>query len=181
LIPDAPLYERDPEAWRAYLAEGNARQARKRVGADVILRDRAGRLLLVDPTYKPDWDVPGGMAEANEPPHEAARRELREELGLDLPVSELLCVEWVPPHGPWDDSLMFVFDGGELSEEQIAGLRIVDGELSEFRFCGSEEASGMLRPYVWRRVQAALEGLHTGRVQYLFRTAPQDPEPTVPP
>src|SRR3989475_12796240 len=88
---EAPLYERDPEAWQAYLAEGNARQARKRVGADVILRDRAGRLLLVDPTYKPDWDVPGGMAEANEPPHEAARRELREELGLDLPVSELLC------------------------------------------------------------------------------------------
>jgi 8-oxo-dGTP pyrophosphatase MutT (NUDIX family) len=170
VTPDAPLYERDPGAWEAYLAEGNARQARKRVGADVILRDGAARLLLVDPRYKPDWDLPGGMAEANEAPHEAARRELREELGVDLQVIELLCVEWVPPHGPWDDSLMFIFDGGELTEEQIAGLKVVDGELAEFRFCAPAQASRMLRPYVWRRVQAALDGLNTGRVQYLDGT-----------
>jgi ADP-ribose pyrophosphatase YjhB (NUDIX family) len=117
---EAPLYERDPAAWEAYLAEGNANQARKRVGADVILRDGAGRLLLVDPRYKPDWDLPGGMAEANEPPHEAARRELGEELGLDLRVIEPLCVEWVPPHGPWDDSLMFIFNGGELSRSTVS-------------------------------------------------------------
>ncbi len=169
---ESPLYERDPEAWNAYLAEGNATQARKRVGADVILRDRTGRLLLVDPKYKPDWDMPGGMAEANEPPHEAVRRELKEELGLDLYVGELLCVDWISPHGPWDDLLMFIFDGGELSDEQIAGLKILDGELIEFRFCAPEEASRMLRPYVWRRVKAALEALNTGRVQYLHWTDP---------
>jgi hypothetical protein len=40
----------DPEAWNAYLAEGNATQARKRVSADVLLRDEAGRVLLVKPT-----------------------------------------------------------------------------------------------------------------------------------
>src|SRR5271165_6955106 len=49
---EAPLYERDPEAWNAYLAEGNAKQARKRVSADAILRDAQGRILLVDPRYK---------------------------------------------------------------------------------------------------------------------------------
>ncbi|HUR02170.1 MAG TPA: NUDIX hydrolase, partial [Nonomuraea sp.] len=62
--PTQPLYQRDPAAWRAHLAEGNARQARKRVGVDALIRDHHGRVLLVDPTYKPDWDVPGGMAEA---------------------------------------------------------------------------------------------------------------------
>jgi 8-oxo-dGTP diphosphatase len=164
---EAPLYERDPRAWEVYLAEGNAKQARKRVGADVILRDRVGRLLLVDPKYKPDWDLPGGMAEANEAPHEAAHRELSEELGLDLRVTGLLCVEWVPPHGPWDDSLMFIFNGGQLTDEQIASLKIVDGELAAFRFSTPAEAAQMLRPYVWRRVQAALDGLNKGRVQYL--------------
>ena len=35
----------------AYLAEGNAKQARKRVAADVLILDRASRVLLVDPTY----------------------------------------------------------------------------------------------------------------------------------
>ncbi|WP_405778860.1 NUDIX domain-containing protein [Streptomyces sp. NBC_01378] len=57
----------DPEAWNAYLAEGNAKQARKRVAADVLLRDADGQVLLVNPTYKPGWDLPGGMVEANEP------------------------------------------------------------------------------------------------------------------
>ena len=71
-----PLYERDPEAWYAHLAEGNAKQARKRVGANVILRDHSGCALLVDPTYKPGWDLPGGMAEANKRPDEAAHREI---------------------------------------------------------------------------------------------------------
>ena len=33
---DGPMYERDPQAWNAYLAEGNAKQARKRVSADAI-------------------------------------------------------------------------------------------------------------------------------------------------
>src|SRR5437016_1408697 len=59
MTADEPLYRRDPEAWQEHLAEGNARQARKRVGADAILRDSHGRILLVDPDYKPDWDLPG--------------------------------------------------------------------------------------------------------------------------
>ncbi|GIJ43211.1 hypothetical protein Val02_00970 [Virgisporangium aliadipatigenens] len=111
---DEPLYLRDPEAYRAYLAEGNRTQARKRVSADVLFRDETGRILLVDPRYKPDWDLPGGMAEANESPLDAARREVREELAVDWPGGPLLTVDWVAPHGPWDDGLVFLFDGGVL-------------------------------------------------------------------
>src|SRR5215212_3643453 len=134
---DKQLYERDPEAWNAYLAEGNARQPRKRVAADVIIRDHNGRILLVNPNYKPGWDLPGGMVEANEPPIDAARRELREELGLDLQIGPLLGVDWIPPHEPWDDTLVFVFDGGVLTRPAIERLQITDDELSEFRFCTS--------------------------------------------
>jgi 8-oxo-dGTP diphosphatase len=103
---ERPLYERDPEAWNASLVEGNARQPRKRIATDVIIRDDGDRLLLVDPTYKPDWDLPGGMAEANEAPIDAARRELWEELGLRVDIAALLCVDWIPPHGPWDDTVV---------------------------------------------------------------------------
>ncbi|WP_255510096.1 NUDIX domain-containing protein [Micromonospora sp. AP08] len=93
---DRPLYKRDPDAWQAYLAEGNAKQARKRVGADVLIRNEQGHALLVNPWYKPDWDLPVGMAEANEPPHQAAEREIREEFGLELKVNKLLVVDWIP-------------------------------------------------------------------------------------
>jgi 8-oxo-dGTP diphosphatase len=163
------LYKRDPEAWNAYLAEGNARQARKRVAADVILRDDQGRILLVNPNYKPDWDLPGGMAEANEPPIEAARREVREELGLDVQIGSLLCVEWVPPHGPWDDTLVFLFDGGVLPPDTIDRLTVTDDEISAFRLCTSDEARALLRPYVWSRTSAALGALTSGAALYRHR------------
>ena len=171
---EQPLYQRDPQAWQEHLAEGNAKQARKRVGADALVRDEQGRILLVDPKYKPDWDMPGGMAEANEPPIEALRRELAEELGLEIAARDitLLCVDWVSPHGPWDDSLMFIFDAGTLTVDQVARLRLADSELAAYEFCTPEQAQQRLRPYVWQRVHAALKALESRRAVYLHDGRP---------
>jgi ADP-ribose pyrophosphatase YjhB (NUDIX family) len=157
----------DDEAARfAYLAEGNAKQARKRVATDVLITDVAGRVLLVDPAYKPDWDLPGGMVEENEPPRKAGERELREELGLRIELGRLLYLEWVPPHGPWDDTLMFIFDGGSLNEEAVAGLRPTDDELCRFTFASVEAARDLLRPYVWERLRRAVEARRSTTVDY---------------
>jgi len=159
----------DPEAWNAYLAEGNAKQARKRVSADVLLRDEQGRILLVKPTYKPGWDLPGGMAEANESPDDAARRELKEELGLDVTLRGLLIVDWVPPHGPWDDQLAFLFDGGTVDPTQTAVLRPRDEELSTVAFVSAADAPRRLNARLARRLRAAIQAesaatlLHDGR------------------
>ncbi|MBC3987785.1 NUDIX hydrolase [Streptomyces sp. AC563] len=158
----------DPVAWHAHLAEGNARQARKRVAADVLLRDAEERVLLVNPTYKPGWDLPGGMAEANEPPEETARRELREELGLDITLYGLLVVDWVAPHGPWDDQLAFVFDGGTLGAREAGTIGPCDGELSEAAFVTQAVAQGLLSDRLRTRFNAAMTSLHAGgRTTYL--------------
>jgi 8-oxo-dGTP pyrophosphatase MutT (NUDIX family) len=169
--------QRLPPTWidmsrsnRAATRASRARAAaRKRVSADVILRDDQNCFLLVNPSYKPDWDSPGGMAEANEPLIERARRELREELGLDISVGALLAVEWVPPHGPWDDTLVFIFDGGVLPPTAIEALTITDDEIAAFEFCSPAQAQERLRPYVWQRTAAALKAIETGRPQYRHR------------
>ncbi|HEY3752187.1 MAG TPA: NUDIX hydrolase [Pseudonocardiaceae bacterium] len=150
----------------AYLAEGNAKQARKRVSADVLISDAAGRVLLVDPTYKPDWDMPGGMVEGNEPPRVAAKRELREELNLVLDVGRLLYLEWAPPHGPWDDTLVFIFDGGTVDEPTIAALRPADDELSQWAFVDVASAREHLRPSMWERLRQAMAARASGETIY---------------
>ena len=56
--------------------------------ARVLLFDEQGRLLLLfdpDPEQGGYWYTPGGRIEPGESPEEAARRELVEELGLDVP------------------------------------------------------------------------------------------------
>ncbi|MFB8281184.1 NUDIX domain-containing protein [Nocardia colli] len=162
-----PLYERDPDAYRAYLAEGNRKQARKRVGADALLRDETGRILIVDPNYKDGWDLPGGMCEANEAPLDALRRELAEELALHIDLEpELLVVDWVAPHDQWDDMMACIFDAGVLTTDQIAGMRAVDGELDGWEFVTPAQAQPRLKPYFWQRVSAALDALETGHTVY---------------
>jgi 8-oxo-dGTP diphosphatase len=164
---EQPLYQRDPEAWQAHLAEGNRLQPRKRVGADVLFRDPAGNVLIVEPRYKPDWDLPGGMAEANEPPLAAAVREVAEELGLAWSGGRMLVLDWVAPHGPWDDSLMFVFDGGVLTTTEQQRITPADDELAAYAFVAAGEALAKIGSRLARRLDAALCALRTGATVYL--------------
>ena len=61
-------------------------QARFTVTAAVVATDDAGRVLLLKHVFRTGsgWGVPGGFLEAGEQPDEAARRELREEAGIEL-------------------------------------------------------------------------------------------------
>lgn len=64
-------------------------------GCNVIVTDLSGNVLLLRHSYGPqDWLLPGGGIDSGEDPADAALRELREELGLELqnvmPIGTLL-------------------------------------------------------------------------------------------
>lgn len=139
----------------------------KRVGAGVVFTDADGRVLLVRPTYKEDWEIPGGMVEASESPHAAAAREVSEELGIDRPAGRLLCVDWVPTRDPKTDGLMFLFDGGRLASADAAAIVLRSEELSEHQFVHADALDAFLPAHMARRVVAALAAQDAGVTQYL--------------
>ena len=59
-------------------------QPKKMIAAKALLFNPAGELLLVKPSYKPYWSLPGGLVEAAESPQAACIREVYEEVGLNI-------------------------------------------------------------------------------------------------
>ena len=67
-----------------------------------VIVDGEGRILATQRGYgemKDGWEFPGGKVEAGETPEQALRREIGEELDVDVAVDELLgTVEWDYPN-----------------------------------------------------------------------------------
>lgn len=124
----------------------------KRLAACVMLFDDAHRLLILKTTYRHEWLLPGGVVERDEPPWLGARREVREEIGLDVGHLHFAAMDWRSSDDEYDDSLHFVFDGGVLSPEQKTAIRPDGIEIAGFSFADREEAEALLDPHLCRRV-----------------------------
>jgi 8-oxo-dGTP diphosphatase len=146
----------------------NPEYAQKVLASGCIIRDHSGRILLVKPTYKPGWEIPGGMVEANESPVQACLREAREEIGLEVRLGRLLCVDYVGVQIAPLERLMFVFDAGVISDLEVAQIVLPPDELSEFRFVTLAESQELLPERLALRVRQSLIALgHPPETVYL--------------
>jgi 8-oxo-dGTP diphosphatase len=143
---------------------------KKRMGAGALFLNQGGQLLLVNPTYKPQWEIPGGVVEQHESPRQACRREVLEELGLACPLERLLSISYIPTSTERLEGLMFLFWGGWLTEAEIDAIRLPATELSEFGFWEIEEALSRLTPTLAERVRRSLDVLHSEQTLYLDPT-----------
>ncbi len=125
--------------------------------AGALIFDRAGRLLIVKPTYKSGWTIPGGQMEADgETPWEACRREVREETGLSVAAGRLVAVDFLRPRPAKPGGLRFLFHCGALGDDALGAIVVDPAELSEHRLAGLDEALGLLSGPLRRRVSTAL-------------------------
>ena len=132
------------------------------VSAGALIFDRAGRLLILKPTYKSGWTIPGGVMEADgETPWDACRREVAEECGLHIGASHparLACMDFRRPRPDKPGGIRYLFDCNSFSDASLAGIVVQPQEIAEHRLADLRTALTMLRKPIRLRVRAATRG-----------------------
>jgi 8-oxo-dGTP diphosphatase len=137
------------------------------MGAGVLFTDEAGRAMIAEPVYKDYWEIIGGAVDENESPRQAAAREVKEELGKALLPGRLLVVDWVPPRPSRTEGLMFIYDGGTLTENDTTDIHLPPEELRTWAWCTEEQINERMSALLARRVIAAMYAKGEGLVYEL--------------
>ena len=104
----------------------------RREGADALVRDARGRVLLVRRADDGRWAMPGGWVDPGETPEQAVVREAAEETGLRVSAPRLLHTKQRPA------SVHYTFgcelDGGELrtSDESLEVAFVSPDEIDQW-------------------------------------------------
>jgi ADP-ribose pyrophosphatase YjhB (NUDIX family) len=126
----------------------------------VVLTDEEGRILLARRASEPDaglWDLPGGFLDEDEHPHDAIRREMREETGLEVePGDFVTCYVDDYRGGDWDASALslvwearIVSNAEPVAKDDVAELRwFAPKELPPPDSCAFQWVAKFLRDHV---------------------------------
>jgi 8-oxo-dGTP diphosphatase len=121
------------------------------LGAATVVVDGSSRVLLVKHTYgELNWELPGGASEAGESAEETARREMREEVGVELEAMRLAGVYW----DPQIDAHHFVFRARTGGTPRLADPK----EIDEFGWFLPDALPRPMSDFTVRRVADAISG-----------------------
>ncbi|MCM3748820.1 NUDIX hydrolase [Paenibacillus pasadenensis] len=132
----------------------------KLIGGAAVILDSDGKVLLVKHSYgKKNWELPGGKGEDNESAEATARREVLEEVGLNIEFEQLTGVYYDPAY----DMHHFVFltDSGNNQSPQPSSPEIL-----ECKFFAINELPTPISDFTCKRIEDAL----TSNKKQLFHT-----------
>lgn len=145
--------------------------ARKRCSVGALVPDSQGRLLILRPSYRPEWLLPGGVVEEGESPGQALARELHEEIGLAATLLGLACVDYVPACDRYTEAMHFLFHCAAVDDATARALRPDGSEIVELLFAHPDQCDALLAPTISRRLQS----LRASRPGYLEAGAQRYP------
>lgn len=161
------LLASDPREGRErFTAVMSAVLPRKRLIAHVLLVDADGRVALCETSFKPDFELPGGIVEPNESPRDGALREMVEELGVAFEPDRILLVDWLRPYLGWEDAVEIVFGCAPLSEEDKSAITPDGFEILRLHWLHPDAAAATMTDFGGRRLRSALAALEGGVTRY---------------
>ncbi len=130
---------------RDYINDPAAPEANSLVpAASVVVTNDDGLILLQRRTDNNLWALPGGTMDIGETISECARREVREETGLDVELQGIVGIYSDPGH-------VFAYDDGEVRQEfsicfsarPVAGTLTVSDESHDVRYFAPAEIADL--------------------------------------
>lgn len=128
-------------------------------GASIIVEDNQGRILMQQRSDDGTWSYPGGRIEIDETVEDGARREVREECGLEVGNLHLLGVfsgpelNHVYPNGNEVCGVDIVY----VSNDYTGELQCEDGEAQRMGFYPIDALPQPISPMNAKQINAYLE------------------------
>jgi ADP-ribose pyrophosphatase YjhB (NUDIX family) len=111
-----------------------------------------GNVLLVQPTYRKAWGMPGGLLGRGEDPRDGVRREVREEVGVEVRLSGEPIVVVDSRHRLVD----FLFRGELAGGVGPEAVHPASSEIDEVAWMPVEHAARMVGGPAWMAEKLAL-------------------------
>ncbi|MFD4524058.1 NUDIX domain-containing protein [Streptomyces sp. NPDC058470] len=151
-----------------YFRDPNAPKANSVVpSVTAVVRDDAGRLLLIHKTDNDLWALPGGGHDIGERIADTVVREVREETGIDVEVDDIVGLYTDPQH-------VLAYDDGEVRQQfsicfrahAVGGSLRTSSESKEVRWIDPADLDGLdIHPSMMLRIRHGLD--HTRRGPYI--------------
>ncbi|MFE9323556.1 NUDIX hydrolase [Nocardia sp. NPDC052278] len=129
-----------------------------KVAVSAVVRDSQGRILMIHRTDNDRYSIPGGGLEAGETITQALVREVKEETGIDVRVTDLIGIFSNPEH-------VIAYDDGEVRQEfsicfhadPIGGDLRTSSESKEVRWVAPNDISSLnVHPSIALRIERGL-------------------------
>ena len=128
------------------------------MGAGCLLFNQEQQLLILKPTYRDCWLLPGGVVEHNESPRQACIREVKEETGIYCQSLKLVCVDYTNNPQRKLESVQFIFLGETVKDSTKIDIPLK--EISAYQFCEFKLAISMLCVHSQHRSQSLMPYLN---------------------
>lgn len=83
-----------------------------------------------------------------------------------MTIGPLLTVDWAPKPDE-GDKVLFIFDGGTLTADELSAVTFRDGEIAEWAFVEDRQLDELTIPRLARRLRATMEARKQTRTAYL--------------
>jgi ADP-ribose pyrophosphatase YjhB (NUDIX family) len=140
---------------------------KKRMGVGVLIFNNKEEVLIVKTSYKDHWSMVGGVVDEDESPRSACKREIKEEIGIDLKEVKFLSIDYRPDYKNRGESLQFIFSGGILNDEESKNIKLDGKEIIDYKFVKFDEALQLLSEKSSLGFAKSFEALKNNMAVYL--------------